>query len=384
MRIRARTLTTAACAMLAAGVAGCAAAANTTVSVTGSNLTIYASAPSPGPADQQSQDVLDAEQLALQQAGTQLGKFKIKLVRLQSGKPSDNARTAISDTSTIAYLGEIPPGTSQNSAGITNDQDLLQVSPTDTALELTQSTAAVPGAPNRYYESLKTYGKTFARVVPNTAAEAKAQVQEMQSLGVKKLYVANDGSQYGAAAALAVKNDASPAITVVPTQSGADAVFYGASSAGAADRLFNGAAQSSPTVKLFGPSALDGQTFASGLSPGTRHVYISAPGFRAKDLPPLGQTFVTSFKSAYGHSPAPQAIFGYAAMAAVLDVLKEAGSSASNRSAVVHDFFAIKSLASVLGTYSINANGDTSVTPFVFSRLEAGKLVPFKFVQAQG
>ena len=38
----------------------------------------------------------------------------------------------------------------------------------------------------------------------------------------------------------------------------------------------------------------------------------------------------------------------------------------------------------MLGTYSINANGDTSVAPFVFSRLEAGKLVPFKFVQAQG
>ena len=38
----------------------------------------------------------------------------------------------------------------------------------------------------------------------------------------------------------------------------------------------------------------------------------------------------------------------------------------------------------MLGTYSINCNGDTSIAPFVFSRLAGGKLVPFKFVQAQG
>jgi branched-chain amino acid transport system substrate-binding protein len=383
-RIRARTLTAAACASLVATVGGCAAASNTTVSVTGSNLTIYASAISSSATAQQSQDLFDAEQLALQQKGSQIGKFNIKLVRLQTAKASNNARTAISDTSTIAYLGEIPPGTSQDSAGITNAQDLLQVSPTDTALELTEPTAAVPGAPNRYYESLKTYGKTFARVVPNTAQEAKAQVQEMQSLGVKTLYVANDGSQYGTAIALAVKNDASPAITIAPVQAGADAMFYGAISGSAADRAFNGAAQSSPSIKLFGPSALDEETFASGLSPGIRHLYISAPGFLPKDLPSAGQKFVADFKTAYNRQPVPQAIFGYEAMAAVLDVLRQAGSSASNRSTVVKGFFAIKNRDSVLGTYSINANGDTSLAPFVFNRPQAGKLVPFKFVPAQG
>jgi branched-chain amino acid transport system substrate-binding protein len=51
---------------------------------------------------------------------------------------------------------------------------------------------------------------------------------------------------------------------------------------------------------------------------------------------------------------------------------------------VVKDFFALKNRSSVVGTYSINANGDTSIAPFVFSRVVAGKLVPFKSVQAQG
>ena len=46
------------------------------------------------------------------------------------------ARLAIIDSSTIAYLGEIAPGAPTQTVGITNALDVLQVSPTDNALEL--------------------------------------------------------------------------------------------------------------------------------------------------------------------------------------------------------------------------------------------------------
>ena len=50
-RIRARSLTILAGAVLTAGLAGCAAAKNSNVKVTGKNLTIYASIPTSGVAD---------------------------------------------------------------------------------------------------------------------------------------------------------------------------------------------------------------------------------------------------------------------------------------------------------------------------------------------
>ncbi len=78
----------------------------------------------------------------------------MKLVVLHRSA-SDNARSAIEDSSAIAYIGEPEPGLSANSIGITNAQDLLQVSPTDTAPELTRSTPAVKGAPRSYYESTR-------------------------------------------------------------------------------------------------------------------------------------------------------------------------------------------------------------------------------------
>ena len=121
------------------------------------------------------------------------------------------------------------------------------------------------------------------------------------------------------------------------------------------------------------------------LSPAARHVYISSPGFMTKDLSATAKSeFLKPFEDAYHRVPSPQAIFGYEAMSAVLSVLKKAGTSATDRAIVVQDFFAIKNRDSVLGTYSINAQGDTSLAPFVFSRPVNGKLVPFQSVQVQG
>ncbi len=384
----------AACAAIAAALAGCGTtSSSSSVAVKGKTLTIYASVPSQSSNPAQAQDIFDAEQLALHQNGSTIGSFSVQLARVGDSKLSNNARTAIVDDSTIAYLGEIDPGSSADSIPIINNQDILQVSPTDTALQYTQATPAVPSAPKEYYgEGYSSFGYTFARVVPSSALEAQAQVQEMQALGVRKLYVASDGSEYGAALASALRTDASrvfsvqqgPASASAAGSSGADAVFFASASPATAARLLSAVAATAPSLKLFGPSALDSPAFASALSAAAQpDVYISAPGFLPADLPAAGKTFVSEFRSSYGHLPAPAAIFGYEAMAGVLAVIHEAGASAGNRAVVVHDFRAITNRSSVLGTYSIRS-GDTTLGAFVFSRVRAGALVPFKFVEVQG
>jgi branched-chain amino acid transport system substrate-binding protein len=368
-------------ALLAVGIAGCASngSGSSAVTVSGKTLTIYLSdAATSQP--QVARDVLAAEQLAYKQGPSSVGGFTLQLKTLH-GKISDQARTAIQDKSAIAYLGEVVPGSSYASLGITNALDLLQVSPTDTALELTQSSPVVSGSPDIYYQSRSTYGQTFVRVVPTSAVEAEAQVQEMRSLGVSRLYVTDDGSPYGAAIANVVKHDAAGAISLSGSLAGADGAFYGGNSPAAAARFFQRASSANPSLKLFAPSALDDPTIAGTLS-AARRLYVSAPGFLKQNLTSAGSTFVSQFTTAYGRPPVPQAIFGYEAMSAVLAVLREAGAQAGNRSTVVHDFLSIKNRQSVLGTYSMNSSGDTSIASFVFSRLQQGKLVPF--AQAQG
>jgi branched-chain amino acid transport system substrate-binding protein len=203
----------------------------------------------------------------------------------------------------------------------------------------------------------------------------------MQALGVTKLYVADDGSPYGAAIAYATRHDVSGAMSLVGSEASADGVFYGSASEASAARFFARAAAASPTAKLFGPSALADPSFPAQLSSAVRSLYISSPGFLKQNLTPAGSTFVSSFSSTYGRAPVTQAIFGYEAMSAVLAALHEAGSAVNNRSTVVHDFLTLKRTQSVIGPYSMNGNGDTSIASFVFSRLAHGNLVPFAQVQ---
>jgi ABC-type branched-subunit amino acid transport system substrate-binding protein len=379
---RARSVRVGACVLLAAAAAGCGTtAANSTVTVTGKNLTVYAGAPSGG-GGQSAQDVIDAERLALSQAGGKAGNFSVRLVTVDGAKTSDVARRVIEDTSAIAYLGEINPGASADSLGITNSQDLLQVSPTDTAIALTESSSAVANSPTLYYESLKTYGRTFARVVPNGQQEAKALVSEIGARGVKRLYVAVDGSDYGRALAAAVSSAAASAsISVQHSASGADGILYAGTSGAAAAQLFNGAG---PTVRLFAPDALAfDPSFASALSAtAAKQVEVCTPGFLRSGLPAAAlQQFTAPFKSTYGHSPSTEAIFGYEAMSAVLATLQKAGAAANNRTTVVRDFFGLKNRSSVVGSYSIDVAGDTSIAPFVFSHIKGGQLAPFKAAQ---
>jgi branched-chain amino acid transport system substrate-binding protein len=365
-----------ACGLLAAlALAGCAARTNSAVTVSGKTLTIYASRPPGGAGGQTAADVLDAEQLAFRQAGTTVGKFTVKLVTLHGKEISDNARRAVQDSTAIAYLGEIEPGTSQASVQITNELGLLEVSPTDTAAYLTEAVPVVSGSPSTFYPSRSTYHETFARMVPTSAREARAITAEMHSLGLSKLYVGDDGTPYGAAIAAEVRAGAGrQGLSLVSSLASADAVFYGGNTAAAATKALDQAAAAG-SAKLFAPSALYDDSFVARLSAAAqKNLYVSSPGFGSSSLSPGGRQFITAFRSAYHHAPAPQAIFGYEAMSAVLAVLKEAGTGAGSRSVVVGDFRALHNRQSVLGTYSIS-NGDTNLAPFVFGRPRGGALV---------
>jgi branched-chain amino acid transport system substrate-binding protein len=366
------------CCLAAVVLAGCGSTTtnNSAVTVDGRTLTIYASEP-PGAQTRVDADVLDAEKLALHQAGSKSGKYALRLLPLHGATVSDNARTAVSDKTAIAYLGETQPGTSGVSVQITNELGLLQISPTDTAVYLTQPTAAVPGSPQHWFPAHGDFGHTFARVVPNTSEEAKKIVSEMRSLHRTKVFVSSDAGSYGRSAALEVRQDASSAgISVVSSAAAADAVFYAGEPGAAATRAVDAAASASPHADVFVPSALYDDGWVKGLSAAAqRRLYVSSPGFEPGHYQGTGAQFVSAFRSAFGHAPQPQAVFGYAAMQALLAGLERAGANANSRADVTKDVRGLKDQHSALGTYALDG-GDTNIAPFIFARPVAGRLVP--------
>jgi branched-chain amino acid transport system substrate-binding protein len=391
-RMRAKGRLGGACVAAAVALAGCGTATtggSSVVTVPGRTLTVYASQP-PGPATSAITDTLAAEQLALQQAEGKAGSFNVRLLPVHQHELSANARTAIENSSAIAYLGELIPGTSQVSVEITNQQGVLEVSPADTAGYLSQPVSTVSSSLNTFYPGHSTYKQTFARVVPNSGQEAKALVAAMLAAHASSVYVTGDHTLYGRTLSVEVTQAARAAgLTPASAPNQAQAYFYGASSSSpsaraAAVQAFDKAAAANPSVKLYAPSGLYDPAFVSGLSAATQaRLFVSSPGLLTRDLPATGTTFVRNFTTRYGHAPAPQAIFGYEAMSALLADLVKAGAQANQRATVVTGFRSLKRPDSVLGAYSITG-GDPSIAPFVLAHVRGGRLVEFKSISVTG
>lgn len=383
---RGRTALTGACAAaVALLLAGCGASgsssSNAAATVSGRVLDIVASQPAGSSGGQAAADVLNAERLAFSQSGGKAGAFTLQFVRVHRSEVSADARQAVSDTKAIAYLGEIAPGTSGVSLQITNELGMLQVSPTDTAAYLTQSTPGAGVAPGHWYPASSSYGRTFARLVPTTATEASALVARMRAEKLTDLDVEHDATPYGTSVADAVSADARKAgltVTSGAATPAAKAVLYAGLPGAASAHALDVAASTAPNAKLFAPSALYDDTFVHDLSTAAQQALtVSAPGIPSGSLDPLGRGFVSDFAHRYGHRPAPQAIFGYEAMRALIATLKQAGAHANARTTVVKDFRGLSRTAaeSALGAYRLH-DGDTSLRSFVFAHVASGALVP--------
>jgi branched-chain amino acid transport system substrate-binding protein len=376
--------------------------------LSGDTLTIYSSLPFDPTDRKQSTDVVNGEKLALQRAGGKVGKWKIKYVSLddstpaegkwEAGKTSSNARTAAQDSHTIVYLGEFNSGATAVSLPILNRSGILQISPSNTAVGLTKKSVD-PAEPAKYYPTGK---RTYGRVVPADNIQAAAQVTYMKDNGVTKLYVLDDKEVYGKGVADGVAADAKKAgIQVVGDEgtdpkaanyrslaqkiksSGANGMFFGGITANNAVQLWSDVYAANPTLKMFGPDGVAQSDFTEKLGPSQSNTFVTNPTLPPQLYPPAAQQFFTTFKSTYGDDPEPYAIYGYEAMNAALQAIKNAGDKGNCRADVIKGFFDIKNKPSVLGTYSIDPDGDTTITDYGGNRVQGGKLTFDKVIKAQ-
>ena len=114
-------------------------------------------------------------------------------------RPRRTRARSSNDDNAIALIGEFNSGASAISIPITNEAGLLQVSPSNTALELTKDAGPDDkGAPEKYYP---TGERTYGRVVPADHIQGSAQAEWMDEEGVTKLYTLDDKQVYGAGVA---------------------------------------------------------------------------------------------------------------------------------------------------------------------------------------
>jgi branched-chain amino acid transport system substrate-binding protein len=415
--MRARYAACAAVLTAAVVAAGCGGDDDATGGASGGaarTLTVYSSLPLQGASKNQSEAIANGMKLALKQAGGKVGGHTIKYVPLDDSSAQAgawtpeatqaNARKAAQDDSAIAYLGEFNSGASAVSVPILNEVGLAQNGLTNTAVGLTtDEPGSSPGEPEKYYPSGQRH---YVRIVPKDTIQGAALVTLMKQDGCSKTIMTNDKEVFGSGLARNIERSADEqGLELVGNQGidknaanyrslaqgaksrGADCMVYAGITANNAVQLFKDFAAAVPDAKLYGPDGIAESGFADPKEGGIpadvgARVKVVIATLPASEYPPEGQRFFDEYKTEYGDAnPDPYAIYGYEAMELALDAIERSGDG--SKEAIKKALFETKDRSSVLGTYSIDENGDTTLTDYGAYAVENGELKFDQVIKAQ-
>jgi branched-chain amino acid transport system substrate-binding protein len=413
-----RTMAAAGCAAAALGVAACGGGGGSGGEKTPAGgpakaVTIYSSYPLQGAGRAQSEAAVNGAKLALEQNHGKAGNITVTYKPLDDSTAqaanwtpeatSANARKAAQDKSTALYLGEFNSGATAVSLPILNEAGIAQISPSNTAVGLTtDEPGATPGEPDKYYP---TGTRTYARIVPKDTIQGAALATLMKQDGCTKVQLLNDKEVYGAGLARNIEASAkAQGLTVTSNEAidknapnyrslaeksktaGDDCVVFSGITANNAAQVFKDFAAALPKAKLYGPDGVADTTFASPKSGIPANVAartkVTIATLSPDQYPPEGRKFFSDYTKRYGEkNPDPYAIYGYEAMELALDAIKRSKTGA--RPDVIKALFATKDRQSVLGTYSIDKNGDTSLSDYGVYSIKDGNLVFDSTIKAQ-
>lgn len=384
----------------APALAGCGGVGSSTAADNvGEQLTVYSSLPLQGPEAGISHQIEGGEKLALANAGGHVGRFTVSYTSLddsslttgqwEPGATASDAKAAAQDPTTIAYLGDYNSGATAVSLPLTNAAGILQVSPASPYVGLTSSLDAGQGEPERFYLTGK---RTFGRVAPGDQVQAAAQVALMRKLGIHKLYIVIDQDPFDTPLAQIVAGDAEQAgievleqdtIIIGPgstftgevakvAKSGAEAVFVSATATSEAAELWRELHAASPRLTLLASATMLNSVFTAHLGAAEANTFIGSPVLAPRLYPASARAVLAEYHKRFGAVGEPYVLYGYEAMSVVLAAIRSAGVSGDDRQAVIDRFFATRDRHSVLGVYSMQPSGETTLSSYAIDRVVDG------------
>lgn len=377
-------------------------------------MNIYSSLPLQGASRPQTTAMVNGIKLALQQANNKAGNFTVKYTSLddstaQAGNwtpeaTSQNARKAAQDEDVAVYIGEFNSGATAVSLPILNEAGVPQISPANTAVGLTtDEPGADKGEPDKYYPTGK---RTYTRIVPIDTIQGAALATTMKEDGCTKVAMTNDKEVYGAGLSRNIQLSAeaqdleilfnegidpkAPNYRSLASRAqgeGADCFVYAGITANNAVQLYKDFAAAIDGVKMYGGDGVAESGFVDPKEGGipasvANNVKVTVATLSPDDYPPQGQEFFGDFEETYNEpNPDPYAIYGYEAMNLALDAIARSGDGSKEK--VLEALFDTKDRESVLGTYSIDENGDTTLTDYGLYSVEGGELKFDKTIKAE-
>ncbi len=353
------------------------------------------------------------ERLALADVHHVVDGYDIRLVSLDdagaSGVPEPglaeaNAKSAVENETTVAYIGDYDSASTAVSLPVTNKAGVLQVSTRSPYAGLTSSFDAGQGDPERFYPSGK---RTFIRLLPGDIVQGAAQIALLQALHVQRLFVLSDGEPFTAPLATIVAEGAKRnGIDLVgqetvevadagsnPTfaeqvskvlQSGAEAVFVSGQDDPGTVALWRELHANDPSLHLLGTSEMAESAFPSELGFAEADSYLTSPVLPPSSYPKAAKKVLRQFRARFHTPGSSYALYGYEAMTLVLDAIRSAAKRPISREAVVAAAFHLRRLRSVLGPYEVLPDGETTIVRYGADVLRNGKAVFWRELPISG
>lgn len=369
----------------------------------GDTVKIVSSLPMTGSSLGLTQTIVNGIKQALDETNSTAcdGKLKIQYETLddataaagkwEPAQVTANANKAVADKSIVAFIGHFNSGAAKLSIPILNKADLVMISPANTYPGLTKPGKGVANEPNVYYPNSK---RNFSRVVPADDLQGVVAANWAKSLGVKKVYILDDQELYGKGLGDIFEATAKKQGIEVLGHEGIDAkasdykalmtkikalnpdlIYFGGitqNNAGQLIKDMRNVGMSSDRVKFMGPDGIYEKALIDAAGRDAEGVYATFGGVPANQLTGAGKTWYENYKQKFNSEPEAYAAYGYEAAKVAVDAINKACENPT-RAAVRDAVLATKDFQGVLGTWSFDQNGDTTLTTLSGNVVKNGK-----------
>jgi len=373
-----------------------------TPSTGGSAVKIVSSLPMTGSSVGQSQTIVNGIKQVLDETQSTAcnGKLKIDFesyddATAAAGKwdpaqVTSNTNKAVADKNVVAVIGHFNSGAAKLSIPILNRADLVMVSPANTYPGLTKPGKGEANEPNVYYPNGK---RNYARVVPADDLQGVAGVTWAKSLGVKKVYILDDQELYGKGLGdifnasakkqgievlgkegIDAKASDYKALMTKIKALGPDLIYFGGTTQTNAGQLIKdmrNVGMTADQVKFMGPDGIYEKALIDAAGKDAEGVLATFGGVPATKLTGEGQKWYDSYKKKFNSEPEAYAAYGYESAKVIVNAINKVCKN--DRAAIRDAVMSTKNHNGVLGTWSFDENGDTTLTTLSGNAVKNGK-----------
>lgn len=368
-------------------------------------INLYSSWPMSAASVQIGGDSAESIKFALEIYGGAAGGFKINYEALDDGvaanngswdgqKEAENATKVAGDDKCMAYIATYNSGAALVSIPITNEAGLAQISPANTAVQLTkESEFNDEGYPAALYP---TGTRNYMRVVPADDLQGSSGANyAINVLGRKKAYVLHDQQTYGKGLAtvfaetfkalggeviaLEGYDPNAPEYQALVTKiaaEGADMVYCGAIVNLNPGKVLQDlrTVLSSDDCTFMGPDGIISEAFVEAAGEDAAEgCLMTFGGLPPSALEGLGASWATAMNERLGRDPDAYSVYAFDCATVVLQAIDRVGEA--DRAKILDAMWNTKDFRGLVGTFSFTETGDPDKATLSVSKVVDGKIV---------